>query len=325
MGIAFHDFLLARLAALGLALWASLPVVAGVEVVHRGIPHDALYGIALEGSNALAVGAGGLLLGSRDGGATWQAHAPRLTELALLDVALRGEYAIVVGQMGRVFVRQGSKWRAVESGTESRLLAVDIDEKGHAVAVGGFGTLLVSEDGGASWRSVMLDWESLLDDFIEPHLYDVHVADDGVVTVVGEFGLVLRSEDGGTSWLAVNRGESSLFALALRDDGTGVVVGQEGKALRTGDGGRSWESLDTGSATNLLGAWLGDGDTLFVTGMRTARYRRGGGLDWQAFTTEEVSTGWYQGVVGAAQPGPGGGVEAYAVGHQGSIVRLRPD
>src|SRR3546814_13250645 len=45
------------------------------------------------------------------------------------------------------------KWTPVDSGSKSRLFAVHLNPRGDAVAVGEFGTVLVSGDGGQSWRS----------------------------------------------------------------------------------------------------------------------------------------------------------------------------
>src|SRR3546814_19805677 len=105
------------------------------------------------------------------------------------------------------------KWTPVDSGSKSRLFAVHLNPRGDAVAVGEFGTVLVSGDGGQSWRNVAPDWNNYTEHGEEPHLYDAAVSDKGEITISGEHGLILRREDAGGSGRGLLRGEGEYFVL----------------------------------------------------------------------------------------------------------------
>ena len=196
---------------------SSAPVLAGadagVKVVNLGTAHEALYGLCLRDSRAVAVGQHGLVLESSDSGDTWT-ELDRFTDAALLDVDCGETAELYVGQGGELYRRQNGDFEAVESGTDARLMSVaQSPDGGVAVAVGAFGAILLSADFGKTWQLSTLDWFAVLDDYVEPHLYDVHIADDGQITIIGEFALVIQSRDGGLTWQKRHQGESSLFGF----------------------------------------------------------------------------------------------------------------
>ncbi|HKY93608.1 MAG TPA: YCF48-related protein, partial [Nevskiaceae bacterium] len=184
-----------RILALALVAASGLPMLgtAAVDVVQSGTVHDVWFATSFDGANGLVVGAQGKVLSTQDGGKTWAATAVD-TPLALLGAHTDAARRLAVGQSGLIFRQEGSgAWTKVDSGTEKRLFGVDANAAGLAVAVGEFGGVLVSEDGGATWRALTIDWAAFSQDGAEPHLYAVDVGADGAIVTVGEFGLVLRS------------------------------------------------------------------------------------------------------------------------------------
>ncbi len=294
-----------------------------LETVFRGIPHDALYDIAFQGQHGISVGAWGLVLMSEDGGETWQRHLTGLTENAILDVSLTSGRGIMVGQAGLVLVKDaGGEWKWVDSGTENRLLSVDLRDTGLAVAVGGFGAVLISTDFGNSWKPVTLNWEEILNDFLEPHLYDVHISAAGHITIVGEFALVLRSLDTGLSWEVMHKGDSSLFALHMTDAGTGIAVGQRGAILKTDNHGDSWRTVAADTQANLLGIWVSEQGEALATGIRSMIYSTDAGQNWRHIESRELATGWYQGIGARPSDEKAANSALFTVGYNGSISKL---
>jgi len=289
------------------------------DVLREGIPHDALYDVCFDARGGLAVGAAGVLLESDTGGRVWTQNQAPLTPLALLGVACATDRRIAVGQEGTVLVDEGTGWQAVASGSDQRLLAVAANDKGLAVAVGGFGTVLVSRDGGSYWESVSFDWPAIVEDFAEPHLYDVAIAPDGAVTIVGEFELVMRSEDEGRTWQRLNRGDASLFGLHLSPDGSGFAVGQQGRVLRTRDGGLSWEAGNAPVDALLLAVWSDPAGPVLVSGMRTMLYSADAGESWRALEGADVNVGWYSGLSAA---GDGPDTRLISVGNVGRVLGM---
>lgn len=319
--------------SLRVAAAAAIPAAATAEpfkLVREGLPHDALFDIAMDGASGFAIGSFGAVLATTDGGVSWEAQ-PALGETALTALALAGERVLIVGQRGAIHRREGrGSFEAVASGTRERLLGVALHRSGLAVAVGGFGTVLVSGDGGLGWQQVALDWESLNEEGLEAHLYDAHINAAGDIFVVGEFGLVLRSRDRGASWEALAGGDASLFALHLAESGHGFAVGQNGTVLHSDDGGESWARLEVGSRANLLDVWASAHGEVVIVGMRALLRSRDGGANWTAATGRGVERSWYQalatGVVNRATHSESPQERLYAVGQMGRIVTLgRPD
>jgi len=123
-----------------------------ISFIHMGLPHDALYDVSFNGQKGIAVGANGAVLSSDNGGQNWKPNEPT-SELALLALATIDDRLLVAGQQGLILAgRDVTDLSVVESPTTERLMSIALHDSGLAVAVGGFGTVLVSTDAGASWE-----------------------------------------------------------------------------------------------------------------------------------------------------------------------------
>lgn len=313
------------LATAVLALTASAANAdAPMRTLVSGVPHQALFSIAFQGDVGVAVGAGGEMMESADGGKTWKI-APVDTQLALLGVGLAEHHAIVVGQMGTVLVMSpDGKWTKQNSGTKNRLFNVDVNAAGDAVAVGAYGTIIQSTDGGKSWSSIAPSWQGYTKYGDQPHLYAVNVDKSGLITVAGELGLIIQSADGGKTWKTLHKGNedtnvgvSSLFAMQFLPDGVGYAVGQNGAILQTKDNGATWTKLDSGTHSILLGVHADPNGTIYVTGMHDMLVSKDAGATWQHVDDPRVTSSWLEGV---ASPAPGKPV--LAVGQAGNIVEI---
>src|SRR6266481_3650652 len=129
------------------------------NTIFHATAHDALYDIAFEGRNGIAVGAFGIVLTSEDGGSTWLRQWAAPNAIALLGVAMRAGKCVIVGQMGSVFTADDCRqWKPATTGIKARLVSVSVNGRGDAYAVGAFGTILKSADWGNTWKSVPMDW-----------------------------------------------------------------------------------------------------------------------------------------------------------------------
>lgn len=305
-------------ALLGLALpLGTVEAGARYERLQIGTAHRALFAVDFDGREAYAVGNRGRILHSADGGASW-APEPVDSALAFLAVSARGGRSLAVGQMGQA-ARRGAdgRWQAVDTGSGERLMGVALDRDGIAIAVGSFGELLRSDDAGEHWQDVALDWPSLMQAGIDPHLYAVQSTAAGRFVVAGEAGLLMLSEDGGRSWRKLHEGDASLFALHIRRDGVGFAVGQSGLVLRTADGGEHWERVEVDSEANLLGVHANRNGQVLAVGMREMLQSADHGRQFAAVRDGDVVRVWFSGV-GA----PEGAEDAFAVGQTERIVRV---
>lgn len=146
------------------------------------------------------------------------------------------------------------------------------------VAVGYYGTILVSEDAGNKWRQVASGTKELLTSISFPdadhgwavgsngvilatsdggltwkqqvsgttnYLLGVYFVNSQKGWAVGEFGTILHSQDGGASWQTQQSGEADLLLEGVRflNEKRGFVVGEFGSVMATSDGGASWTSV----------------------------------------------------------------------------------
>lgn len=287
-----------------------------LDTIRQGTTHEAIYCLAGHGSDRLAAGVPNLLFTSNDAGVTWQRVTEVSSESALLGCTMTGNVSLVVGQQGIMLRHDARGWARVDAGTDARLFAVDANEAGRAVAVGAFGTILVSADSGQHWRKIAFDWSRTNDQGFEPHLYGASIDADGAITVVGEFELILRSADQGESWDVVHLGTASLFDLKIEPSGIGYAVGQTGTVLRSRDHGKTWETVGSGTKANLLGIARGEDGRTLITGLRTMLELDDSAASATPIVAGDIGTTWYQPAV-AAQ---GGGW--LVGGHTGRIVRV---
>lgn len=297
-----------------------------IATLASGIPHAAFFGIDLEGGEGVAVGAGGAISESKDGGKTWKAVAESPTDLALLSVAKRGAHTIAVGQSGVVAVAQDGKWQTVDAGSKARLLSVDVNSSGLAIVGGQFGTVLKSADGGKTWATSAPDWSLLaLEDHFgtgEPTIYAASVTESGQITIAGEFGVMMRSDDGGANWRvvrAIDPTAPTLHAMHLVEAGKGnsYAVGQSGALLVSTDGGETWSQCDIATKLNFLGVAASPSGHVVVTGMRVMYRSENHGMSWVAVDEGDTITDWYQAVRTDEASG-----RIVAVGHSGKIIQI---
>lgn len=110
--------------------------------------------------------------------------------------------------------------------------------------VGYYGSILFSEDRGATWTIQQSGTRRALlhADFIND--------DKGWVS--GSYGTVLHTENGGKSWLRQKSGtEEHLFGIDFVNERLGWAVGSRGTVLSSNEGGRTWANRSIGEDTIL--------------------------------------------------------------------------
>lgn len=309
---------------IGLALASTVAGAGGSgepTPVFRGVPHDMLYGLSMEGANGTAVGDFGLVVETGDGGRSWVRQASAPTDQGLFAIARKQGRCIAGGQRGLIMTADDCKqWRTSPPATNARILAVDVNDAGIGYAVGGFGAVLKSNDWGKTWQALQPDWNAFTSDGAEPHLYDVHVAANGEVTIVGEFEIVMRSRDGGATWNLLHKGKRSLFGLRVLDNGDLYAVGQEGLILKGSANGSKWMELDSGSKSILTGVWARADGQVVASGIYTILYSGDAGKSWRMDRSRPALAGWHQAVAGSEE---GGGLNVVLVGSGGAILSVR--
>lgn len=168
----------------------------------------------------------------------------------------------------RVFrtLDQGANWSPVGTlpVTSVAGLVVDRNQPQRLYAASGSNSVLVSSDGGASWRNVGLPGYGT-EIKSDPHQAGRVMA--AGYTVSGHaFAAVFISTDFGSSWSARTLGPDTNYGYCLDFDpvNPGVVYAgcYKGMVYRTTDGGSNWELRNSGLPNNvsLMGVSVNSGD-----------------------------------------------------------------
>lgn len=207
-----------------------------------GISQDAMsLSVSRQNPQAIYLAGHEVLLKSEDGGQTWRDVQNDLPGLDLHWFALHPEapdrlYAYAVG-FG--FFRSsdgGATWSPWNIAIPARLVALAVLGGDPERLLGGIqeGSLLISHDGGATWRQVT---DQRLD---SPPTGFALNPDAGTIYAATEKG-VHRSADGGLTWrrLPLQTPVAALAAGGTRPERV-VVVNHRGEVFRSDDGGLTW-------------------------------------------------------------------------------------
>lgn len=154
---------------------------------------------------------------------------------------------------------RGGTWKSFTLGEDAILRTVQFVDDQHGVISGEFGTVLTTQDGGASWQRQ----PKIPNDF---YPYAAYFADPQNGWLAGLAGTMLHTIDGGKTWVQQeNRSGASLYAL----------VGRGSELYGLGEGGRVavlrdalWVPDEKSTATSafLSAGALVNAESLFVVG-----------------------------------------------------------
>lgn len=210
--------------------------------------------------------------------------------ISLLHRDIEGVEAEALNLAGEIVVALAEQdhWYLGRAGTTADLSSVTMAADGSGVIAAIDGSVLFTDDRGATWREV---WraDEIWVKFGHP---SVGLGANGSGLIVGGPNVLLVTDDRGATWRNVRprEGTPNLRAAAIADDGSGVVAGSDGTVLFTEDRGATWREvgpegvtadLHTLSMADGHGVILGghttilgfSGDTLLITENRGATWR----------------------------------------------------
>lgn len=192
--------------------------------------------------------AGRILLSDDQGGTYRPAAVPvDLTLTAVSFADEKQGWAVGHGGVILHTADGGEQWtvQRQDLAVDQPLFSVYFRDSRHGWAAGLWSLLLATADGGKTWSKVSLPAQ---EGAKRADLNLLHVFEGGTgrLFIAAEQGTVLVSDDDGASWRYVKTGTAaSLWAGAAEQAGAGVVAGLRGKMLRTGDGGVTWQQVAT--------------------------------------------------------------------------------
>lgn len=191
-----------------------------------------------------AVGHGGVIIHTRDGGEHWTLQRNDLA----VDQPLFGVYfkdrqnGWAVGLWSLMLHTKdgGSTWQVVNAPiapgakkADRNFFSVFGDEKDHIYISCEQGLILRSTDGGATWSYVQTGYDG--------SLWSGVVLSDGTLLVGGLRGNIYRSDDGGTTWTHSSTNfKSSVTDLSAGPNGTVLASALDGVVFESRDDGKTF-------------------------------------------------------------------------------------
>ncbi|HDR9482578.1 TPA: glycosyl hydrolase [Burkholderia aenigmatica] len=232
--------------------------------------------------------------------ATWSAKPAHVwaapTHMMLMDATRAGPRIVAVGERGLVLLsdNDGKSFRQAHSVPVSATLsAVNFTDAQHGWAVGQWGVILATTDGGETWQKQRMDIS------VDQPLFSVLFTSEKDGIAVGLWSLMLATHDGGKTWTKVavpkppgnGRADRNLYHIFADRSGALYIDSEQGMVLKSTDSGANWSYLATGGKGTLwTGVALPDG-RIVVGGLLGSLYQSSdGGATWTALNAGTKSS-----------------------------------
>lgn len=193
----------------------------------------------------------GIVLTSRDGGTTWSRSIDGngINELVIADLSERvAAFEAAMDPESDADAEQLELFQftledaeaGAAFGPSRPILDLWFDTDTSGFAIGAFGLVLRTQDGGATWSSLT----SRLPNPDSLHLNAIARVEGLGLVITGERGLIWVSADDGETWRSLDTGYAGhLYGVHATAEGALFAYGFAGNLLRSDDRGETWRSL----------------------------------------------------------------------------------
>lgn len=229
--------------------------------------------IAVTPSNAWAVGMGGVILTTTDGGTHWNkiSGGPIGSQDLYAVDAIDANTAFVTSTSGPTVIYRttdaGASWGGVFTLTNGFIDAIKMFDSVNGIAVGdpvgGKWTILRTGNGGSRWIRIAT----------EPAQVGNEYGWNNAVAVVGpsniwfstNSGRIYHTTDGGETWSSASAPFLNTISIAFSDAQYGLAGSDYGAAARTTDGGATWLPVSSAGPEQELVVTAAAPDDFFLT------------------------------------------------------------
>lgn len=189
----------------------------------------------------------------------------------------------MVGNNGKILksTDAGKSFETQRSPVGNDLQGIKAWDSKRAVAVGNMGIVIVTDDGGVTWREI----GDIPRSEIANKLFRVVTLNGGRAFAVGVMGTIISTEDYGNTW--VRRIEEQDIAwndILFVNEQKGWVVGEFGTIMNTEDGGLTWIEQETPTESSIMNIEAEDENILRACGLEgTILTTHDGGLTWEMY------------------------------------------
>lgn len=196
-----------------------------------------------------AVGHGAVVLHTRDGGQHWSRQSDGRALMGSIAKARQ-----VAQEKGDTLLAEKLQ-RFIDDGPDKPLLDALFLDARRGFAVGAYGLVIRTEDGGANWQVA----SNVIESEEDRHIYAIRQVGSAIF-LAGEQGLLYRSSDAGQSFVKLKSpAEGTWFDLV----GSGrelLLLGLRGALWHSVDGGDNWRRLTVDTKYSFVsGVSLGQG------------------------------------------------------------------
>lgn len=226
-----------------------------------------------------AVGHGGVILYTQDGGTSWEKQfdgdaanlsiiqqAEDVVERVREELDLAGDEDIeeLEYQLEEAEFALEDAQIDAEVGASKPFLDVYFENTNVGFAVGAYGFLFRTVDGGKRWEN----YGARMDNIDRFHLNAITKLAGGTYVVAGEAGVMFRSEDQGESWETIDSPyDGSFFGLlATGEKDVVLAFGLRGNLFRSDDAGQYWEDVPSGTENTLMGGAVDASGQISIVG-----------------------------------------------------------
>jgi photosystem II stability/assembly factor-like uncharacterized protein len=243
-----------------------------------------LKSVVFTGQYVIAVGTGGVVLRSNDGGASWTLPSSGTTEdLLHLDTTSDASHLgtlLAVGRKGVIIksVNYGQSWIRLDTGSRSQVLALAQSPNGNYYGSSNLGGLFSSKDLGLTWRR-----DSITNLFNQ--LSDIQFGRTGFGLMSTSGAGVLVSNDSGRTWTAKAISGTTILGIAITMDSIGMAVGANGAIYRSINNGSTWVQIASPVIKNLYDVDMYGKYGVIVGYGGASLYTLNAGLTWTSGST----------------------------------------
>jgi photosystem II stability/assembly factor-like uncharacterized protein len=228
----------------------------------------------LDGSRGVAVGSGGYVYVTANGGGSWTSTKVTNSGTLYCCQYMGGGVIYVAGDALYKSTDDGATWKSITAAYTPSYYAMHFIDASTGY-LGGYnfttGTLQKTTDGGTTWTKETNPNGNGIGAF--------YFFSSSSGFAVCDAGVILRTTNGGSTWTQVGPSvSSSLRSVYFVNALVGYAVGGSQDIVATNDGGTTWHDYAMPASSGPNAVWFSNSTTGFVGGQNGAIYKTSSGV-----------------------------------------------